>query len=174
MGFCNEKNCSGSKRIRVNPDRIGVEGKGPGGRLGKHMEKGGPESAIFVPLKIRRQFPPCRGPMADELSVLGCSGGGKMGDARINPSNRIGDIGAIHGDLITNKEILRHVFPHPFAKLKLLFSGPSAIPYFPYLKRGFLRSIREGESRKEENEKSHDEAHDSILRTLLENCQQGR
>jgi hypothetical protein len=56
-----------------------------------------------------------------------------MGDPCIDPSNRIGDIGAVHGEFIPDEEILCDIFLHPFAESEFFFNSPSAVPDFPYL-----------------------------------------
>jgi hypothetical protein len=96
-----------------------------------------------------------------------------VGNPRIDPSNRIGDIGTVDGDLITDKKILRDVLFDPFSESTLFLNSPSTVPHFPYLKWGFFHGPCERESREEEDEESHQKAHGSIIRRLAESCQQG-
>jgi hypothetical protein len=91
-----------------------------------------------------------------------------VGQACIDPSNRIGDIGTIYGDFITDKEILRHILLHPFAKSDLLLNSPSTVPYLPYLQRGFLHGSRERKGCEEEDEESDQKVHESIYKNIGE------
>ena len=52
VGFGNEKGGAGGHRFRVDPDRIGVEGKSSRRRFIEHEEKGGPEALVLVPFRM--------------------------------------------------------------------------------------------------------------------------
>jgi hypothetical protein len=81
--------------------------------------------------------------VADQSSIPGGRGSGKMVDPGIDPSDRINGIRTIRGDLVTNKKILRHRFIHPFSKLIFFFNRPSAIADFPNLIRGIIERLAE-------------------------------
>jgi hypothetical protein len=97
-----------------------------------------------------------------------------VGDACVDPSHRIGDIRTVNGDFITDKEILRDIFLHPFTESVLLLDGPSTISHFPYLKRRFLHALCEGWDGEEEDEEGYQKPHSFILKKLGDSCQQGR
>jgi hypothetical protein len=92
--------------------------------------------------------------MADQLSILRCGCGRKMGNPRIDPSHRIRNIGTIHGDFMPDKEIFCDVFLHPFAKSNLLLDRPPTVAHLPYLERGFLSGPCERQGREKEKEES--------------------
>jgi hypothetical protein len=97
--------------------------------------------------------------MADQMAVLRCGCSRKMSNPRIDPSHRIGDIGAVHGDFIPDKKILCDIFLDPFAKSDLLLNRPSPVAHLPYLRRGFLSGPCERRGREKENEESDQKAH---------------
>src|SRR4030042_6781302 len=105
MGVTKKKNRSWNKRIRVNPDRVSVQRQGPGSRLREHVKKRFSKPKIFMPLRMGRQFAPLRGPVADQMTVLRSGRSRKVGHPRIDPSNRLGDIGTVHGEFVTDKEV---------------------------------------------------------------------
>jgi hypothetical protein len=115
---------------------------------------------------------PFPGPVADQMAVLCGNCSREMSHPCIDPSNRIRDIGAVHGEFIPDKEILCDIFLHPFAKPEFLLNRPSTIPHLPYLRRGFLHGSCERKGCEEECEDSDQEPHGSILRILAKNCQQ--
>jgi hypothetical protein len=97
------------------------------------VKKGFAKPKIFVPLGMGWEISPFPGPVADQMAVLRCGCSREMGDPCIDPSNRIGDIGAVHGEFIPDEEILCDIFLHPFAESEFFFNSPSAVPDFPYL-----------------------------------------
>jgi hypothetical protein len=66
-----------------------------------------------------------------------------VSDSCIDPSHGIGDIGAINGNFISDKEILGDIFLHPFAKSNFFFNRPSTVSHLPNLERGFLERLTE-------------------------------
>jgi hypothetical protein len=107
------------------------------------MEKGSTETFVSMPFRVGRKMIPVGGPVADQFSLPGGRGSGKIVDPGIDPSDCINSIRTIRGNLVTNKKILRHRFIHPFSKPIFFFNRPSVIADFPDLIGGIMECLTE-------------------------------
>ena len=141
MGFRHKEQRSRCDRISRNADGIGVEREGSRPRLPKDVEKGSTETFVPLPLRVRWKMLPLRGPVAHQFAVRCGRCSGEMGDPGIDPPDRIDRIRTIRGDPVTDKEIIRNRFIHPFFEPMLFFNHPSAIADFPDLIGGMIERL---------------------------------
>jgi hypothetical protein len=154
-----------------NGHRIGIVGKGPCPGHRKEVEKSRTETLVLVPVRVGWKVFPVRGPVADPSALLRGSGSGEMGDPSIDPPDCIDDIGAICGDLVTNKKILRNRLLHPFFKPTLFFNRPPVVTDLPHLIKGFIHRLAEAWSGNEKNQEENKKGHVSIFKRIREDCQ---
>jgi len=122
------------------------------------MEESLPETAILVPLGMRRQISPLGCPMTDHFEIFCCGRSREMKNPCIDPPDGIRDISAIDGDLVADEEIFSDIFFDPFPISNLLPNAPSTISNRPDLLRGFRYRLTERKGGKE-NQKQDEEEH---------------
>jgi hypothetical protein len=102
--------------------------------------------------------------MADPSAIPCGSSRRKLGDPRINPSDRIDGIRTIRGDLVADEKIFRDRFIHPFFKPMLFFHRPTTIADLPDLVRRLTQRLAGARSGDKKNQKEDEKRHVPILK----------